>query len=201
MSTLSSGWHQAEWLDAGSPGTPRNSAALTDTTSSLEHLRVFVATGVAIYEHGLVHVLGSCTAIEVAGSARTMADTIAAAEVLHPDLVLLDVSLPRALDCVRALRALARRIPVLGLAVDDDERYVLACVEAGITACVPREASLTDLLAAMWGAMRGEAICSPRIAGAIFRRIADLAEHGAPTTDSSALTTRERDFETLVDPA
>jgi DNA-binding NarL/FixJ family response regulator len=198
MSDHALGTQQAAALGTGLPAVLRRSASLADSSALPEPTRVLVATGVAIYEHCLVKVLGSYATIEVAGSARTVAEAIATADALHPDLVLLDVSLPHALDGVRALRAPLRRIPVLGFAVGDD-RDVLACVEAGIAACVPREASLAELVSAMTCAMRGEALCSPRIAGALFRRVADLAERGTPGIESSALTNREREIVALIE--
>jgi DNA-binding NarL/FixJ family response regulator len=164
-----------------------------------ESLRTFIATGVAIYEHALVTVLGSYGTIQVVGSARTAPDILASVQAADPDLILLDVSLPHALDVIRALRESPRRIPVLGLAVNDDERDVLACVEAGISACVMRDGSLADLLAAMRPAMQGEAVCSPRIVGALFRRVADLADRSVTSVDGSALTAREHEIVALID--
>lgn len=162
-------------------------------------LRVFIATGVAIYEHALVHALGSYPAVQVVGSARTKADTTAGVQATEPDVVILDVSLPHALEVIRTLRTSLRRIPVLGLAVNEDERDVLACVEAGIAACVMRDGSLADLVTAMRFAMQGEAVCSPRIVGALFRRVADLADRGISSVDGSALTAREREILALID--
>lgn len=164
-----------------------------------EPLRTFIATGVAIYEDALVTVLGSYGTIQVVGSARTAPDILASVQAVPPDLVLLDVSLPHALDVIRALRASPRRLPVLGLAVNDDERDVLACVEAGISACVMRDGSLADLLAAMRPALQGEAVCSPRIVGALFRRVADLADRTVSSVDGGALTVREREIVALID--
>jgi two-component system, NarL family, nitrate/nitrite response regulator NarL len=189
----------AELRNGGAPEAPDKARACDELPVPPEPLRTFIATGVAIYEHALVHVLGSYGTIRVVGSARTVADTVASVQAVEPDVVLLDVSLPDALEVIRALRTSTRRIPVLGLAVNDDERDVLACVEAGIAACVMRDGSLADLVTAMRSAIQGEALCSPRIVGALFRRVADLAERGVSAVDASALTAREREIVALID--
>src|SRR2546421_13075479 len=81
----------------------------------------------------------------------------------------------------------------------EDHGDVLASAEAGAIAYVPREASLEDLVAVIECAVRGEAVCSPRVAGALLRRIAVLATDGRSDRVPARLTKREREIMGLID--
>ena len=83
-------------------------------------------------------------------------------------------------------------------AVDSDDA-LLAYVEAGIVGFVPREGSVADLMAAVEGALSGEARLSPRLTGTLMRRLAELGSVRVPETTSSALTRREREILRLID--
>jgi DNA-binding NarL/FixJ family response regulator len=76
---------------------------------------------------------------------------------------------------------------------------VLACAQAGIAGYVPREGTLDDLIAALHGAARGEAFCSPRIVAVLLRRIADLSIEWQPLAAAGRLTARELEIVDLID--
>ena len=86
---------------------------------------------------------------------------------------------------------------MLAICVPGDERSVLACVEAGAVAYVTCEASLRELIAAVTRLARGEALCSPRMAGILLRRLASLAASCEPAA-GAALTRRELEVIELV---
>jgi DNA-binding NarL/FixJ family response regulator len=104
---------------------------------------------------------------------------------------------------VATARALARDTPharVVALAVPESERHVIACAEAGIVGYVAREASFTDLVAAIEGAARGEAHCSPRVAGGLLRRLGALSlERDQHEVGDARLTARELEIVGLID--
>ena len=88
---------------------------------------------------------------------------------------------------------------MVALGVADADDHVLGCAEAGVAGYVPRDASLDDLVAVIESAFRGEAICSPRIAGSLLRRIATLAAGQNGTMPLAHLTGREREIVRLID--
>jgi DNA-binding NarL/FixJ family response regulator len=84
-------------------------------------------------------------------------------------------------------------VRVVAFAVADVDENVLACAEAGISSYVTQTGSSEDLVAAVRAALRGELVCSPRIAGLLFRRMAAI-RGGRPVASGTALTPREREI-------
>src|SRR5207244_12642919 len=101
--------------------------------------------------------------------------------------------MPDSLAAMRRVAVAAPGAKVVSLSVreGEDDRDVLASAEAGAIAYVPREASLEDLVAVIECAVRGEAVCSPRVAGAQLRRIAVVATDGSSDRVTAHLTPRE----------
>jgi DNA-binding NarL/FixJ family response regulator len=93
-------------------------------------LRVLVADDNAVVRAGLVSLLRLDDGLEVVGEARDGQEAVRLAEQLSPDVILLDVRMPR-LDGVEAARALSPRFPVLMLTYSDEPEIVRAALAAG----------------------------------------------------------------------
>jgi len=162
-------------------------------------IRVLIVADIRLYREGLADTLARREGLQVAGTAGSRDDAIAALDECHPDVVLVDMAM---LEGQATARALLEQVPhtrVVVLAVPELERDVLNCAELGVSGLVPRDASLDELVVTLECATRGEVRCSPRMAGAILRRLATLvAERGAARVDVS-LTTREREVIELID--
>jgi DNA-binding NarL/FixJ family response regulator len=123
---------------------------------------------------------------------------LARARSLRPDVIVVDTAIFRPL---RAVRALAQELPkagILALGVPEIEERVIACIEAGATGCLPPEASLDDVRAAVESVSRGEASCSPRMTAAVFERVRELGVRRPDGLDAR-LTPREREIAALID--
>jgi two-component system nitrate/nitrite response regulator NarL len=162
---------------------------------------VFIVTPIKLYRDGIAHFLGASPPFEVLGTANEGTTTIRLVQELRPDVILLDMTLDRSRDTARALRLLLPRIPIVALAVPESDDDVVNCVEAGISAYVPREGSLDELLTTLVLAVRGEAECSGRVTGELIRRVAALAgrwqEQESPV--ATILTVREAEVVSLID--
>jgi DNA-binding NarL/FixJ family response regulator len=133
----------------------------------------------------------------VAGTASTAEEALAVARDLRPDVALVDVSMR---DGLAAIQAISREeIPVVALAVPQQEPDVLACVEAGAAGYVTREATLADLVAAVESVAQGESLCSPRMVALVLRRLASLAADGRRDEPVARLTSRELEIVELID--
>ena len=103
---------------------------------------------------------------EVLGEAGDGAEAIAAAERLRPDVVLMDLRMPRT-DGVTAIKELARRgVPsrILVLTTYDTDSDVLPAIEAGATGYLLKDAPRDELFRAVEAAARGQAVLSPAVA-------------------------------------
>jgi DNA-binding NarL/FixJ family response regulator len=159
--------------------------------------QVFVVAGVRLYREGLAR----CLAVEydVLGTAALGGEAVRRIAERQPDVVLVDMVLPESALTVRAIVELDSAPKVVALGVPETEPDVLACAEAGISGYVPREACLRDLVCGIESVARGEALCSPRIAASLFRRVAILAGERPAGQRRAVLTIREHQIIDLID--
>ena len=170
-------------------------------------IRVAIVADIRLYREGLARILERQPNISVVATAATSDGSLAPLSQLAPDLILIDMAMPDSPAAIRRVAVAAPGAKVVSLSVregegegeGEDDRDVLASAEAGAIAYVPREASLEDLVAVIECAVRGEAVCSPRVAGALLRRIAALATHGRSDRVQAHLTSREREIMGLID--
>lgn len=160
---------------------------------------ILIVCVVRLYREGLRRSLEQRSSVVVAGTAHSLSDALEQVDRLCPEVVLLDMGLPQAIDLISTLLARAPLIKVVALGITEEPQSVLECVEAGAAGYVARDASLEELVAAVEAAARGEVLCSPRIAGSLFRRVATLAGERPPHADVTALTQREREILTLIE--
>src|SRR5438094_3883943 len=166
-------------------------------------IRVAIVADIRLYREGLARILERQPNISVVATAATSDGSLAPLSQLAPDLILIDMAMPDSRAAIRRVAVAAPGAKVVSLSVREGEDHgdVLASAEAGAIAYVPREASLEDLVAVIECAVRGEAVCSPRVAGALLRRIAALATDGSSERVPARLTKREREIMGLIDEA
>ena len=157
--------------------------------------RVYIISDVRLYRDGLTSVLQGHLKVIGKGRSCDFLDQIAS---LHLDVLLLDLTVRDSLQMPRRARQIFPALPVVAFAVRELEPDVLALAEAGISGYVMDDGTAEDLVAAVRCALRGELMCSPRIAALLFNRMAALS-HGPVTHFAEAsLTRREREIATLI---
>ena len=162
--------------------------------------RIMVVAEIRLYRDGLVDILGRQPRFKVVGAAESGEAALAQVAELAPDVILVDQALPESAPTIRALLAILPSVKIMRLAVPESETEVIACAEAGISGYVRREASLEDLLAAVDSVVRGELLCSPRVAASLFRRLAwRVAPEPAEYRTEIRLTLREVEIGRLID--
>jgi DNA-binding NarL/FixJ family response regulator len=87
---------------------------------------------------------------------------------------------------------------VVAFAVAELDENVLACAEAGISSYVMQDGSAEDLVAAVLSALKGELVCSPRIAALLFGRMATLCDGRPIASADASLTPREREIAAMI---
>src|SRR5262249_47635970 len=128
-------------------------------------LRVLVAEDQKVVRDGLVLLLGMLPGIEVVGAAVDGHDAVRQALDLEPDVVLMDLHMPRC-DGVEATRRLARAQPGIHIVVltsYSDDESVLAALRAGARGFLTKDAGATDILQAVSAVSEGKALLDPGI--------------------------------------
>ena len=138
--------------------------------------------------------------IEVVGEAADGVEAVSMAAALDPDVVLMDVRMPR-LDGIEATRQLLARSPrtkVVALTTFDLDEYVYEAVRAGASGFLLKDIPPADLVHAVAVIARGEAMLAPALTRRLLDRYAARPTPGARPAGLERLTEREVDVLKLV---
>jgi DNA-binding NarL/FixJ family response regulator len=161
-------------------------------------IEVLIAAEVRLYREGLALSLDRRERIRVVGCTGDLPATLAAVRTLRPAVVLLDRGMIDSPARVRSLLSIAPAPRVIALAIHETGSEVIECAEAGFAGYVQLDASLQELVGVIEGAVRGEVVCSPRIAAALVERLAALSRERQSPAGAVLLTGREVEIARLL---
>jgi DNA-binding NarL/FixJ family response regulator len=159
------------------------SEATTGTTIP-PRIRLVLVDDHEIVRAGLRMLLAGYPDLEVVGEADDGATALELVAASHPDVVLMDLSMPR-MDGVTATARIAADQPgtqVLVLTTFADRAHVTAAIDAGAAGYVLKDADPAALAGAIRAAARGEAPLDPRAARVLLEQRRSAGEDGAATT-------------------
>src|SRR2546427_2954428 len=116
--------------------------------------------------------------LEVLGEARDGQEAVEKARKLQPDVILMDVSMPR-MTGVEATRAIKRESPHIGivaLTMYDEEKYIFDLVRAGATGYLLKDSDSAQIISAIRSIYKGESLIHPSVASKILAEFSLLAE-------------------------
>jgi len=161
-------------------------------------IRVLVADDHNLVRTGIVRILVESGQCEVVAEASDGLEAVTRAMETRPDVVVLDITMPRlnGVECVRRICEALPATRVLALTVHDEEEYVLHMVRAGASGYLVKDSDAQDLLNAVSALHRGKGYFGPQASGVLAER----TRHPGPQGDDpyGSLTPREREVFHLV---
>lgn len=166
-------------------------------TGDDKSVRVVLVDDQALFRAGISMVIDSQPDLAVVGEAGDGAEAAELVETLRPDVVLMDVRMPR-LDGVSATRRITQRLGdkaprILVLTTFDQDELAADAIEAGASGFVLKEAQPEFLLAAIRAVADGSQVVAAGATRAIFERFRRRSTR-APGAEYDRLTGREREI-------
>lgn len=159
--------------------------------------RVLIVSDVRLYREGLAAMLAGTASVKVVAS-LALHELAFCTPRLAADVMLLDFNLLKSLACGVRLDSYPTK-KIIAFAVSDMEGDILACAEAGISGFIGKDGSAEEVIATIEAVGRRELRCSPRAAGMLFRRLAELSRSEAPRPDVGGLSNRELEVIDLLE--
>ncbi|OFX27809.1 MAG: DNA-binding response regulator [Armatimonadetes bacterium RBG_16_67_12] len=163
-------------------------------------IRVLVVDDHALVREGIKSLLQGIAEINVIGEAEDGLDAIEKARKLRPDIVLMDIGMPRmtGVEAARHIREEMPAVQVVALTIHESEEYLFQMLRAGASGYVLKKAHPSEMLAAIEAAMRQETYLTPSMAkGLVTDYLRRMGEGGDETTYRE-LTDREREVLKLI---
>ncbi len=158
-------------------------------------IRILLADDHPVVREGLAAILETQPDFEVIGQANDGAEAVDMASVLRPDVVMLDLAMPRmdGVDALRAMRAEQPDLKALVFTASQTDDRIVGAIQAGAQGYLLKGAAREELFNAVRVIARGGSLLSPEIATRLMERVSNPQ---SPTTET--LTPREQEVLQLL---
>jgi DNA-binding NarL/FixJ family response regulator len=165
-------------------------------------IRILLADDQALVRAGFRALLDAQDDMEVIGEAADGDEALKLVTRLIPDVVLMDIRMPRrdGLEATRRIAADERlaRVKIIILTTFDLDEYIYEALRAGASGFLVKDTEPIDLIRGIQAVARGDALLSPSVTRRLLAEFATLTSKTAPVPDLAALTEREREVMVLV---
>ena len=162
----------------------------SDLPAGHPRIRVLTADDQRVVREGLAMLLGLLPDVEVVGTAADGEEAVALAAETQPDVVLMDLRMPR-LDGAGATRQLRERCPgirVIVLTTYADDRSVMDALRAGARGYLTKDAGAEEIRRALHDVTSGRAVIDPAVQGHLVDAIAGPSEPPSAATATTSAT-------------
>jgi DNA-binding NarL/FixJ family response regulator len=162
--------------------------------------KIIIAEDHTILRDGLRALLSFHPEFEIVGEAADGLEAIRSVEKLEPDLLLMDLSMPRmnGIAAIREIKKSHPRIKIIALTVHRTEEYILAALKAGADGYVLKDATHDELLLALKTVQDGKPYLSPGVSAKVIEGYLEGKKGLSAATPWGTLSNREKDVLKLV---
>jgi DNA-binding NarL/FixJ family response regulator len=164
-----------------------------------EPIRVLVADDHALFRRGLEMVLSQEPDIEFVGEAGDGFEAAEKAADLLPDVVLLDVRMPRCsgLEACQAIKEVAPSAKIIMLTMSDEEADLYEAIKAGATGYLLKEISIDEVASGIRAVAEGQSLISPAMASKLLTEFASMIKKDDERQQVPAPRLTERELQVL----
>jgi NarL family two-component system response regulator LiaR len=163
----------------------------------MDKIRILLADDHVVVREGTRELLEREEDLEVVAEAGDGEEAVRLATNQRPDVVLMDIAMPKldGIEATRRIKAINPAIAVLVLTAYDDDQYVFALLEAGAAGYLLKDVQTNELIRAIHAVYAGESVLHPAIARKVVNRFARPT--GRPREESAVEQLTERELEVL----
>ena len=139
----------------------------------MEKIKVLLAEDHVVVREGLQELIDRQKDMEVVGEAGDGEETIRLAGELGPDLVLMDIAMPKlnGIEATRRIKELHPFITILVLTAYDNEEFIFALLEAGAAGYLLKNVRSEELLDAIHAVYNSDSVLYPTVAAKVFKHL------------------------------
>ncbi len=163
-------------------------------------IRIVLVEDHTILREGLRALLAADPKFEIVGEADDGREALRRVDKLTPDLVVMDLSMPR-MTGMDAIREIKRRHPatkIIALTVHKAEEYLRTTLQAGADGYVLKDATHVELLLAIQNVLKGKTYLSPSVSDTVIEGYLEGKENQVPSPRLGLLSPREREVLKLI---
>ena len=181
------------------PSATRSQTSASDHPGSAKPIRVLAADDQRVIREGLALLLGLLPGVEVVGTAADGEQAVTMATALQPDVVLMDLRMPRCdgVEATRRLRGQAPQVIVIALTTYADDRSVIDALQAGARGYLTKDAGAAEISRALQQVVSGQAVIDPAVQQHVVQAITAGPPAHAPRFPDG-LTPREAEILALI---
>ncbi len=174
----------------------------TSKEQGSERLGVLVCDDHALFRRGLEVVLGMEDDLELVGEASDGVEVVAKAQELMPDVILMDVRMPKksGIEAAAEIKEILPHVKILMLTISDEEGDLYEAIKAGASGYLLKEIPIEEVADAIRSVWAGQSRISPSMASKLLTEFAAMskATDEKPTMPTPKLTDREMEVLRLV---